>query len=533
MAPGLRADRADTGPEDPYGASGAVGARRAESVRRVLLAGSVTALLLVGLSRPNAAQPELAPRGWAPGTVLPVTLDPAAVTAVLWAAYLAGALALLLAHRLGPAPLRGWRVPGVLAAVTLVAAPFGSADHVSYLAYGRILVTGGNPWLVSPVDWAGGQDPVTSRVEAPWTEEPSVYGPFATAVFGLAARIGGDSLREGVWVWQLVCVLCWLGVRLALRAALPRELHGRVDAFWTLNPFVLGLGVLGAHVDLLAAALVVAAVLVASRSPGPAGAVAAGVLVGLAGSSKVTYAVALVALVFGWWLLAGRGLALRRGVGVLAGMLLVALPLHVWAGPHVYDQLGRSRQAVSLATPWRLLLEAVSGVGPVGTRTVISIGAALLAVVLAVALARLSRPATPATGSTAPLVEARDGVLPTDLAATVLWVLVVLHLAYSLAASYTLPWYDLLVWAGLPAVLPGVVGPVAVVRGLVGAVAYVPGRVLGMTPGVEDVTLGVRSVYAPVVVGALWVLVIALGVARGGSVRPDGPRAGRPTPRAR
>ena len=47
---------------------------------------------------------------------------------------------------------------------------------------------------------------------------------------------------------------------------------------------------------------------------------------------------------------AGRG-ARRRGSSSWAAAL------HLWAGPHVYDQLLRSRQAVSLATPWRPLLE--------------------------------------------------------------------------------------------------------------------------------------------------------------------------------
>ena len=87
------------------------------------------------------------------------------------------------------------------------AAPFGSADHVNYLAYGRILVRAATRGSRRRSRWAGGLDPVTSRVEAPWTTEPSVYGPFGTLLHGLSAWVGGSSLRQGVWVWQLLVVL--------------------------------------------------------------------------------------------------------------------------------------------------------------------------------------------------------------------------------------------------------------------------------------------------------------------------------------
>ena len=116
-------------------------------------------LLLVGLSAPNAAQPDLAPPGWVVAPRLPVTLGPGAVTAVLWTAYLLGAIAVYLGLRGRVAALRTWLAPGILALAGLLAVPFGSADHVNYLAYGRILVMGGNPWVDAPITWAGGPHP--------------------------------------------------------------------------------------------------------------------------------------------------------------------------------------------------------------------------------------------------------------------------------------------------------------------------------------------------------------------------------------
>lgn len=490
---------------------------------------AVALLLLVGASRPNAATPDLSPSGWGPGTLVPITLGPGVVTGVLWTAYLVGGLAVLLGLRAGVGALRTWALPLGLGALALLTAPFGSGDHLNYLAYGRILVGGGNPWVESPIDWAGGADPVTSRVEAPWTTEPSVYGPFGALLHGLAALLGGDSLRQGVWVWQVLVVVAWLGVRWVLRRVLDPSAHGRVDVLWTLNPLVFGVGVLGAHIDLIAAALAVVAVGVVVARPGVVGAVLGGGVVALAGSTKFTYAVVGAGIVAAWWLVGLRGGGLvRRVVALGGGFVLVAGVLHAWAGPHVYDQLMRSRQAVSLATPWRPLLEWGRDVwGNEQTRVAISLGAAVLAVLLAWCLLRLSRPAARpwrdllADGGTDAVAPPSDAVAPVAL-----WVTACLSLAFSLAAPYSLPWYDLLVWAALPALLPGLVDLVALVRLTALSIAYVPGRVLGMTPQVEELTLGVRREVVPWVGVALWVLVIVAGVRSGSALRRGPRRAG-------
>ena len=500
-------------------------------LRAGVLVAAVGLLLLVGLSRPNAAQPDLLPGGWAPAVVLPLAPSSAVVSATLVLAYLLGALGVWLGLRQRPGALRTWRLPVGLGLLTLLAAPVGSADHVNYLAYGRILVQGGDPWVESPSAWAGGTDPVVSRVEAPWTEEPSVYGPFGTLLHGVAAALGGDVLRQGVWVWQVVVVLAWLGVRALLRSTLAEQGQGRVDVLWTLNPLVLGVGVLGAHIDVVAGVLAVAAVAAAARWPGAGGALLAGALAGLALTTKVTYGVVLVALLAAtWWAGRDRSRSRRwswppwgRWLALATGAVLAVAPLHLWAGEHVFDQLQRSRKAVSLATPWRLVLEAVApALGGATTRTLIGYGAALLACALAVVLLRASRPASPPDRTAATSAAAVGPVA--------LWLTACLGLAYSLAAAYSLPWYDVLVWVALPAVAPGVVDLVALARLAVIACAYVPGRVLGMTPAVEAVTLGFRRHVAPWVVLALWGAVIAIGVRRGSPRSPAPPRAGpRPT----
>ena len=492
------------------GGGGSEVASRSTPIPSRLLAGlAIGLLLLVGASAPNAALPDLSPSGWAPGQWLPLTLGPAAVTGTLWTAYLVGGLAVLLGVRSRAPALASWRLPGVVGALALLTAPFGSADHVNYLAYGRILVLGGNPWTDSPIDFAGGLDPVTSRVEEPWTTEPSVYGPFGTALQGLASWVGGDNLRQGVWVWQGLVVLAWLAVRWLLRAALGPVAHSRVDVLWTLNPLVLGVGVLGGHIDVIATALAVAAVWAATRRAGWRAWVLAGAFVGLAGSTKFTYAVVGLGLAAA---AAGTaGTRSRRWLALAGGFLAVVAPLHLWAGGHVYDQLLRSRAAVSLATPWRPLLEwGREQIGNGAVRALISVGAALLAVLLAWCFLRLTRP----------IIDSPDG---TGVAASGLRYTGCLAAAYALAAPYALPWYDLLAWAALPAMAASVLDVILLARLTVISLAYVPGRVLGMTAGVEELTLGVRRGLGPVVALVLWGVSVGFAVRRGSAPR-TGPR---------
>jgi hypothetical protein len=222
----------------------------------------------------------------------------------------------------------------------------------------------------------------------------------------------------------------------------------------------------------------------------------------------VTCAVAGVALLVAWGAGERRGVA-GRAARLVLGAVAVIVPLHLWAGPHVFEQLDRARRSISLATPWRLLYEALTG--PLASRTARDLVTALslvLMVALAVALARLTR-GTP--GSRGPDLRSRAAR----------WV-VVLGGAYVLAAPYSLPWYDLLVWGFLPLVAAGPLDGVLLLRLGSTAMAYVPGRVVGMTPAVQRLTLGVRREVVPWVGLAtwLWLGLVSLGAGRGSRRRP-------------
>ncbi|MEI2776574.1 MAG: hypothetical protein V9G19_11540 [Tetrasphaera sp.] len=482
---------------------------------RAALATAFALFVLIGILGKSAAKPPLGPRGWAPGA-LPWALGPAATSVALAAAYVLGAVGVVLALR-DPRPARP-TVIAALAIAALVTMPFGSADHTNYAAYGRIALLGGDPWVESPIAWGGGHDPVTSGVQPPWQQTPSIYGPVATLAQAVAAWGGGENLRQVVWVWQLLIVLAWLAARWLLRRLFPQH-AGRVDALWTLNPVLFATAVLGAHVDLLATAAALAALLLA-RSHRLTLALAAGLAAGAAIGAKVTAGVVLVAIVAGWVVESRRRLAgpstgdarsPTRSAGRIALLLLgaglVVAPTQLWAGPHVFDQLGRSRRSISLATPWRKAYGWFGGaLGDSTLRSVIFVAAAIMCLLLAWCLWRIVGPGNGRPGDVA------------------IRLTLVLSLAYAAAAPYSLPWYDQLVWALLPPIVVTALDRLQIARALVLGLAYVPGRVVGMTPAVEAVTLGWRRDAAPAAAVLVW-LALAWLASTSSSVRRR-PRAG-------
>jgi hypothetical protein len=448
------------------------------------------------------------------------------VTAALWTAYLLGALAVGLGlWRVGSGQsgirrggwlgwLRShpWLWPATLGVLALLTAPIGSADHTNYAAYGRIAAQGGDPYLVAPITWAGGLDPVTSAVEPPWTMTPSVYGPFGTALQTLSSLVGHDNLRQTVWVWQLLIVAAWLTVRLLLRrAALDDVARGRVDLLWTANPLVFGVAVLGAHVDLVATALALAAVYLAARRPW-----VAGLVLGATVSTKITFGIVALAILWSWRSLARKDLV-RNATALVVSSLVVVVPLHLWAGPHVFDQLAKASKGVSLATAWRPVVNLLSAVMPLdAARTVVSASSAVAIIVLAWVLSRLVRPRpesqlSPAIQKAA-VTQQISTAQQTQSAMTATFVLTT---AYALGAPYALPWYDLLTWATLPLMIGTALDAILLARLMVMAMAYVPGRVVAMSSDVQSLTLGFRKIVGPL---AAWLVLLAIvGVARRGS----------------
>jgi len=504
---------------------------------RVPVRWAVTACaLLVGTAAlgDSAAVPGLGPASPWPPWDLAAGPPSWLVSVVLLAGWGTGGLALLTGLR---ALARGARAPARLPALTAVAIlamvlvpPLGSADHLSYLAYGRIAEAGDDPYLVPPLDWRSGTDPVAGAVQPPWERTPSVYGPVATAVQVLAVRCGGGDLRASSWAWQILCALAFGAVvwMLLARAGDDGPARARIAVLVALNPLLLGQLVLGAHLDVVAAAAGLGALLAARRRP-----TLAGILLGAAVGMKAPYVLVGVAVCWGLRNLPLRTALSLGGRGVL-GALAVLVPAYHWAGPHAFDQLGRASRYVSIATPWRGAANLVDLVlGPQGSRPAIvplsGVLTALLAVVMIRKVGRL--PVAPGTARPAPagdpgprkdLLGDGDGAGsgPSRVTADAIRAAAVLSFCWVLLAPYALPWYDALVWGPVALLGPSLIDTAIVARLTVLCLAYLPGRVVGMSRIVEEVTLAGRRFCAPVLVLAVQVLVVRWALSD-----PDRPRS--------
>jgi hypothetical protein len=474
---------------------------------------SIALLVGVGLCGVSAAEPPIGARSVLPPYDFALHAPSWLITALLVGAYLVGALVVWsgLDGR-HAAALTGRRIAcgvGSVAVLALLVPPFGSADHLSYLAYGRIAAAGQDAYLVDPGTWRVGLDAVAGAIQPPWQHTPSVYGPVATAAQAGVAWAGGGRLRLTVWLWQLLtaaawCLAAWCLDRLTRHDG---DLRRRAAVLWSLNPVLIGGLLFGAHVDLLAVALAGLA-LVAIPARGDEGERAmgwavAGGFAGAALATKVTYGVVGLALLWAWAI--GR----RQGKHLAAlglGALAVLIPGYLLAGPHVLDQTRAASHFVSLASPWKPILASVSALGG---QPVIRVLLPILAAAAAAGVAwrwRAGLPQRPGLPERSGLSRPAVGSQP----AGQIWL--VLAAAWLATATYMLPWYDAIVWWPLALV------PTArrwaglwLLRLVVLAVAYVPGLVLGMSAGVQVVTLGFRQWVAPVLTLGLVVALVITG----------------------
>ena len=250
----------------------------------------------------------------------------------------AGVISGLLAARHGARlPLRAMLIAaGVVVAVLAVLPPAGSTDVLDYASYGRLLLLGHNPYVVTPHLLRVSDPGFGLSVPWRWQYQVSLYGPAATGEQYLAARLGGDSpARVVFWLklWNAIGfgVVAFVADRM-LRAHPARRL--RAHLLWTLNPLLIWGLVAAGHLDVLAAAAGLLGLLALGpqRASSPARvrsawtaaelgrALLAGGLVGLAADIKINY------LAFG----VGLAWALRRRptafLAAAAGGLLVLAP---------------------------------------------------------------------------------------------------------------------------------------------------------------------------------------------------------------
>ena len=564
------------GPARPAGSGGTAGL--------IAIGVSVAFTFVVAVAGPSVMEPALPGRpAWSPPWSLGLHPSPYLAVGLTAAGLAAGTLGLVLVLR---AVRRGWSVPartvlvaGLLAAAALtLVPPFGSSDHLSYAAYGRMLVTGHNPYTTTPAQLAALGDPVARAVQD-WSGSPSVYGPLATAIQALASLAGGTSVRLTVFVLGLANLVAFTITALLLHRMTRHHPAQQLRAalLWACNPLLLQVLVAGAHVDGQAVVFGVAAVAVMfgpwhEEGPGgfippkgglggwvppkggpggwvppeetargsrgvvppasreargsrgvvpPASTVAmAGVLVGLGFAIKVTAALVGVGLAISLLLILGRQWRrlVPRLVALGVGFAVTAGAAVAIGGSAMLSQSSRASDMVSIGSPWRVIRTIIHlAVAGTAATDIVKFGAIALMVVLAVPLIR---------------------GLPIGLGGTAAFALA---LAWLFAWPYVLPWYDALAWALLPLV-PLVPGS-AIVEGLAWLLlartaalgfGYLPARQTdeALPPGLGWLQPVVRHAVTPAVLAAAtaWLVVLMVQSGRPGGTERRVPVTRPPAP---
>jgi len=538
------------GPQDPAGHARSAGSGGTAGL--VAIGASVAFTFAVAVAGPSVMEPVLPGRPGTPPWSLGLHPSSYLVVGLTAAGLAAGTLGLVLVLR---AVRGGWSVParavlvaGLLAAAALtLVPPFGSSDHLSYAAYGRMLVTGHNPYTTTPAQLAALGDPVARAVQD-WSGSPSVYGPLATAIQGLASLAGGTSVRLTVFVLGLANLAAFTVTALLLHRMTRHDPTQQLRAalLWACNPLLLQVLVAGAHVDGQAVVFGVAAVAVmsgkgargarAGGEPPPRGvrgdgsprergglggspprasrAAVAGVLVGLGFAVKVTAALVGVGLAIALILILGRQwrrlvprlTALGAGFAVTAGAAVAI------GGSAMLRQSSRASDMVSIGSPWRVIRTIIHlAVTGTAATDIVKFGAIALIVVLSVLLVRglLSRGRPRGAGGTAAFA---------------------LTLAWLFAWPYVLPWYDALAWALLPLVplVPGTavagLSWLLLARTAALGFGYLPARQTdaALPPGLGWLQPVVRHAVTPAVLAVATAWLVVLMVPR--VVHPGRPR---------
>lgn len=473
---------------------------------------SIVLVLVIGFFGPTAAQAEL-PGGpaWLPPYGIGVDPGPMAVTLLLMAAVLIGAVGLgfgmsALEHGWRPDVRKITRV-GVLSAVLMVlVGPMGSTDVIIYAGYGRLAATGRNPYVDTVRELINSHDPVgVANTGIRWVDTTSVYGPITTGVQTLGSLIGGTSVHTTVFVYTAFGAVCYLITGLLLRrlAGDDQLRQARVALLWTLNPVLLFIAVNSGHADTIGIVFVVGALLAMSRRWW----IVTGLLLGAACAVKITFGIAVLAVII---VLRRQP---RRLAAVLVSGLVVGAISYLIVGPEAIRSTMLATGKYASASPLRWPLYPLSDlVGLARGVTIIVFVGWLLMLVYGALFYRLMPHRTDPTGG-------REEVL-----GRLAPVLAALGIGWALTSAYTLPWYDVLGWAPLTLVVGApLVDRVLLVRTAALICAYLPGAAYYFTPAVQLLTDGARNVMGPAVSLALMGIVAAAVLRRRAAERAVAP----------
>lgn len=299
---------------------------------------SLAIMVAAGLLRSSWMPPRLDLHSAAPPWELGVHVSTKIVVVAVWVSgLLAGAgvgAGLLAVRRRLPVPMRTIIVSAVVAAVVLaVVPPTGSTDALDYAIYGHIAEIGRSPYVMTPNRYRL-LFHLKQGIPFDWARNPSVYGPLATAEQLLAARLAGPSLAVTTFWLKLVNAVAFAGVAVGVDRALRADpaRRARAHLLWTANPLLIWNLIAAGHLDVLAAALGLAGLVVADRwaasSPRFAAGATAGVCIGAAVSIKADYLVFALAVAWALRRQPSQLLAAAGGAAavIIPGYLVAGLP---------------------------------------------------------------------------------------------------------------------------------------------------------------------------------------------------------------
>jgi hypothetical protein len=458
---------------------------------------------------------------------------------------------------------RGWAIParlvlaaGIIAAVALaLVPPFGSSDHLSYAAYGRMVITGHNPYTTTPAQLARLGDPVARAVQD-WRTSPSVYGSLATGGQALASWIGGTSVRLTVFVLSLLNVTAFAvtGLLLHRLARGDRARQLRAALLWSFNPLLLQELIAGAHVDSQAIVFCIGALAVFGRRIFNGSAVAsprrqllaatgAGALIGLGFAVKLTMALAgaglVLAIVLAWRAQQqpreGRGELTRLLGGLAGGFAVVAAASVAVYGTSALSPALHAGSYVSIGSPWRVVRTVLRlAVGEGTAEDLVKAASVVAGAALLVLLVRAIRRPSP-DGGTDPSVPVEPGraaagsMVPPDLASAMM---LAVAFAWLLAWPYVLPWYDSLGWALLALLPRSRLDWLLLARTTALAFGYLPARGITLPAGLGWLETVVRTAVTPAALLAIVVVLVVMLWPRGRKFS-DGVRVDDSADRAR
>lgn len=420
-------------------------------------------LIMVGASlvRPDWMYPRLPMPAVGPPWDLRARIPAQLVVGLLWVSAVLGALGLaaglLAVRRGGRAPLRPVLIgAAVVVAILTVLPPVGSTDALDYAAYGRLLLLGHDPYVVTPAYLVRHDPAFGVSVPSTWLHQVSLYGPLATIEQFAAAKLGGASMARVVFWLKLWNALAF-GVVAVVADRLLRDRPAarlRAHLLWTVNPLLLWDLIAAGHLDVVAAAAGLLGLLVLGRHhdglrPSAGRVLAAGLLIGVAADVKIDYALFGLALV---WVLRRSPVSLLIAT---AGALAVLGPSYAWGGKPALLALFNRQDKLTEDVYWRA-----------ADWTAYQAHLGLIAGLLAGALAILLLWRMP----------------PGDRLRPALQPALALSLAWLIVWPYQLPWYDAMTVCVLVLYPASWLDWAVLARLTVGTIANIPG-VPSVAPG--------------------------------------------------